>query len=140
MSAAGFIRYEVSNWARPGYECRHNLGYWHYDDYIGLGPAAHSTVGNLRIENIRNVISYISDWQSSRSVTRLTKQEQAEEYLLMNLRLPNNPINEDIAKLIPNSIKHYQGIGWLNSDYAITDLGLDYLNTMLVDMFDELSR
>ncbi|MBR3732373.1 MAG: radical SAM protein [Spirochaetales bacterium] len=140
MSAAGFVRYEVSNWCRQGLECRHNLGYWHYDDYIGLGPAAHSTVGDLRIENIRDVSSYISDWQSSRTVTRLTKQEHAEEYLLMNLRLPNNPINEDIVKLIPNSIKHYQEIGWLNSDYAITELGLDYLNTMLVDMFDELSR
>ena len=140
MSAAGFVRYEVSNWCRQGFECQHNLGYWHYRNYIGLGPAAHSTVGDLRIENIRDVSSYISDWQSSRTVTKLTKQEQAEEYLLMNLRLPNNPINEDIAKLIPNSIKHYQKIGWLNSDYAITDLGLDYLNTMLVDMFDELSR
>ncbi|MBQ3923430.1 MAG: hypothetical protein II707_09045, partial [Spirochaetales bacterium] len=139
MSAAGFVRYEVSNWCRQGFECQHNLGYWHYRNYIGLGPAAHSTVGDLRIENIRDVSSYISDWQSSRTVTRLTKQEQTEEYLLMNLRLPNNPINEDIAKLIPNSIKHYQKIGWLNSDYAITELGLDYLNTMLVDMFEELS-
>jgi oxygen-independent coproporphyrinogen-3 oxidase len=140
MSAAGFIRYEVSNWARPGYECRHNLGYWHYDDYIGLGPAAHSTVGDLRIENIRDVSSYISDWQSSRSVTRLTKTEQAEEYLLMNLRLPNNPINTDIAKLIPHSLEHYQKLGWLTHNCAVTALGLDYLNTMLVDMFEELNK
>ena len=139
MYAAGFIRYEVSNWCRQGFECKHNLGYWHYRNYIGLGPAAHSTVGDLRIENIRDVHRYISDWQSSRTVTRLTKLEQAEEWLLMNLRLPNNPINADIAKLIPRSLEHYLKIGWLNSDYAITELGLDYLNTMLVDMFEELS-
>ena len=37
--------YEVSNWARPGGECRHNLGYWHDDDWWGIGPGAHSHVG-----------------------------------------------------------------------------------------------
>lgn len=42
LSAAGLQWYEVSNWARPGYECRHNLGYWHNVDWAGIGPGAHS--------------------------------------------------------------------------------------------------
>src|SRR5688572_19751216 len=42
MTAAGFCHYEVSNWAKPGYECRHNLTYWHNGDWLGLGAGAHS--------------------------------------------------------------------------------------------------
>jgi oxygen-independent coproporphyrinogen-3 oxidase len=42
LPASGFARYEISNYARPGNECRHNLKYWRYEPYIGVGAAAHS--------------------------------------------------------------------------------------------------
>ncbi len=48
LGAAGINRYEISNYARPGFECRHNLAVWHGEDYLGLGPGAHSRVGRAR--------------------------------------------------------------------------------------------
>jgi len=48
LGAAGLANYEISNWARPGHECRHNLLYWHGDTWWGLGPGAHSHVGGTR--------------------------------------------------------------------------------------------
>ncbi len=48
LEAAGYRQYEISNFARPGHEGRHNLLYWNCSDYWGVGPAAHSCVGNVR--------------------------------------------------------------------------------------------
>jgi oxygen-independent coproporphyrinogen-3 oxidase len=56
----GFMRYEISNFSNVGYECRHNLKYWQYQPYIGVGAAAHSFFQKERISNISNVSQYIS--------------------------------------------------------------------------------
>lgn len=60
LRAAGLDWYEVSNWARPGHECRHNLGYWRGDDWWGIGPGAHSHVGGVRWWNVRHPRDYAS--------------------------------------------------------------------------------
>ena len=53
LQAAGYRRYEVSNFALPGHECRHNLAYWRGEDYLGIGAAAVSTIGAERLTNPR---------------------------------------------------------------------------------------
>lgn len=58
FSAAGLAWYELSNWARPGHECRHNLGYWRGDNWWGVGPGAHSHVGGVRWWNLRHPAAY----------------------------------------------------------------------------------
>jgi oxygen-independent coproporphyrinogen-3 oxidase len=58
LSAAGLSWYEVSNWARPGGECRHNRGYWRGDDWWGVGPGAHSHVGGRRWWNVKHPLTY----------------------------------------------------------------------------------
>ena len=58
LSAAGFEPYEISNFARPGRECAHNLAYWQARDYLGLGPSAFSTVGTRRWSNVRDTAAY----------------------------------------------------------------------------------
>lgn len=62
MAAAGYEQYEVSNYARPGRRCRHNLTYWHHGTYLGFGPSAHScrgrSVPEIRRRNIRSVAEY----------------------------------------------------------------------------------
>lgn len=55
----GFLRYEISNFAKQGYECRHNLKYWQYEPYIGVGAAAHSFWQKERLANVSNVSTYI---------------------------------------------------------------------------------
>jgi len=59
LSSAGLVNYEISNWARPGHECRHNLLYWDQGDYRGIGCAAHSHEGGRRWWNVRTPERYI---------------------------------------------------------------------------------
>ncbi len=60
LGRAGYGQYEISNHARPGRECRHNLAYWSGRDYLGLGPSAFSTVGERRWQNIPDTAAYIA--------------------------------------------------------------------------------
>jgi oxygen-independent coproporphyrinogen III oxidase len=59
LSAAGYGQYEISNHARPGRECRHNLAYWEGADYLGLGPSAWSTIGERRWQNVPDTAAYV---------------------------------------------------------------------------------
>lgn len=58
LEEAGYMQYEISNYAKMGYQCRHNLGYWLGNDYLGIGPSAASTVGNIR----RTHSASLEDW------------------------------------------------------------------------------
>ncbi len=60
MTEAGYRRYEVSSFSKPGYECQHNLGYWQGGDYLGLGPSAHSCMDGKRFVNVSDVSTYIA--------------------------------------------------------------------------------
>jgi putative oxygen-independent coproporphyrinogen III oxidase len=90
-SAAGLPAYEVSNHARVGDESRHNLSYWRYDDYLGIGPGAHGRRGGLatlRHKKPENWMSGVArNVNGLQSETPLSPQEQAREALLMGLRL-----------------------------------------------------
>jgi oxygen-independent coproporphyrinogen-3 oxidase len=59
LAAAGYEQYEISNWAKPGHRCRHNLTYWHAEPYLGLGAGAHSYVDGCRLANERRPGRYI---------------------------------------------------------------------------------
>lgn len=69
LSAAGMRWYEISNWALPGHECRHNVLYWNQGDYRGIGCAAHSHSGRVRWWNVRTPDRYISAVRSGASAT-----------------------------------------------------------------------
>jgi putative oxygen-independent coproporphyrinogen III oxidase len=60
LSAAGYQWYEISNWAKPGGQCEHNLGYWHNDNWWGFGPGAHSHVDGVRWWNVKRPVTYQS--------------------------------------------------------------------------------
>ncbi|MGH8891172.1 MAG: coproporphyrinogen-III oxidase family protein, partial [Acidothermaceae bacterium] len=91
LTAAGFDWYEVSNWARPGGDCRHNLAYWRGDDWWGIGPGAHSHVGGLRWWNVKHPTAYssrLSDGESPGHARELLDAEtQRVERILLRLRL-----------------------------------------------------
>ncbi len=67
LAAAGFDHYEISNWAKPGYESAHNLAYWKLTPFLGLGAGAHSFVGGRRFSNIKSPRGYTQRLKGSRS-------------------------------------------------------------------------
>ena len=60
LEAAGYVQYEISNWARVGHECRHNLQYWRGLPYLGLGAGAHGYSSGYRYSNVLGIRSYVS--------------------------------------------------------------------------------
>ncbi len=69
LTAHGYERYEISNYARPGYACRHNLGYWERREYLGLGLGAASLLGEIRYANMRDLDTYIQEAQQIHSLS-----------------------------------------------------------------------
>jgi putative oxygen-independent coproporphyrinogen III oxidase len=91
FAAAGLPWYELSNWAVPGQECRHNLAYWHGDDWWGVGPGAHSHVAGTRWWNVKHPAQYVQRLTAGMSpaVGRevLDPQTRAVEDLMLRVRL-----------------------------------------------------
>ena len=89
--AAGLHAYEVSNHAKPGHESRHNLTYWRYHDYAGVGPGAHGRLNGVATVCEKYPETWVSrverDGHALTEQTQLTKAEQAPEYLLMAMRI-----------------------------------------------------
>jgi len=91
LTDAGFEHYEISNFAKPGFKCRHNLTYWKNDFYLGIGPAAASFSGDYRIENISDIDKYVecieSDREPAAEKIKITPSEKASQTAVLNLRL-----------------------------------------------------
>lgn len=83
----GFIHYEISNYCLPGYESIHNLSYWKYDDYLGIGVGASSKVNHRRFTNYHNINDYIQGKRFLSENLELSKENEMFEYVMMNLRL-----------------------------------------------------
>jgi oxygen-independent coproporphyrinogen-3 oxidase len=91
LGDAGYERYEVSNYAKPGYACRHNLLYWTNGEYLGLGPSAQSYLGGTRFGNAADLAAYNEALGESRlpieDYTRLSEEEQLRDAVIFGLRL-----------------------------------------------------
>src|SRR6266581_4956802 len=90
LGAAGYHHYEISNWAKPGFESRHNLKYWRREPYLGFGAGAHSFSGTERWANAHDAAAYVTAVQSGRLPVeqheRLTAESALEEELFLGLR------------------------------------------------------
>ncbi len=106
LGRAGYDAYEISNYARRGFECRHNLLYWTQGDYLGLGPSAQSYVGRVRFGNVPNLTLYQDALAEGRlpidEKTALTADEQLRDAVIFGLRLrrgvPTSQLNGHAAK------------------------------------------
>lgn len=87
LSAAGLLNYEISNWARPGQECAHNLLYWDQGEYFGFGCAAHAHVAGRRWWNLRTPERYIDAVNAGRSVEASSEVLDADSRRLEALQL-----------------------------------------------------
>ena len=91
LAAAGYQQYEISNFAKPGRECQHNLAYWQGADYLGLGPSACSTVTNRRWQNVANIDRYVAAISHQLSAVSfeetLTPELRAGERVAFGMRM-----------------------------------------------------
>ena len=129
LSCAGLFPYEVSNHAAPGEECQHNLTYWRYGDYAGIGPGAHGRVSDGNHKLAYHRISNPEKWllQTEKTGTGLHKKsklapgEVLQEMVFMGLRLSEGLDLDEVKKQTGNSIEN-----WVNPDIltVLIDEGL----------------
>jgi oxygen-independent coproporphyrinogen-3 oxidase len=98
----GFHQYEVSNYSKEGFECRHNLKYWNRNEYIGFGPSAASFIGNQRWVNTRNIDEYINRISAGKTTYDLfetiDEQTSVYEYIFLGLRSKGINLKEFLTR------------------------------------------
>ncbi len=150
-AAAGMPAYEISNHARPGEESRHNLLYWRYGEYVGIGPGAH---GRILQGDVRHAISnqklpetwarqVMEKGSAIASDERLTWEEEGDEYLLMGLRLREGISPERFHQLCgrrldERQVNELKNIGFVqilsNGNLRVTDKGWPVLDAVVADL------
>jgi len=103
LAEAGYQQYEISNWAKPGMESRHNLVYWQREPYLGLGAAAHSMLGQERRANTDNIAAYIKALNNGSlpeaTVEIIDEKLALAETIILGLRLNRGISADDIQSL-----------------------------------------
>jgi oxygen-independent coproporphyrinogen-3 oxidase len=120
LTAAGYHHYEISNFAKPGRECAHNLAYWQGKDFLGLGPSAVSTVGLRR-------------WTEGGDEEQLTEQTKRAERIAFGLRMldgiPAELVKDrDITQLLADDL-----VRWRGDRLQLTRRGLRYADTVAAE-------
>ena len=133
LEAAGYQRYEVSNFALPGHECRHNQAYWRGEDYLGIGAAAVSTVGGERRSNPRSVSGYVAG--APPLVERLTPRIRLWEKAMLGLRTSEGVDHYDVRSVLDEAaLERLVAQGCLQWAYGRLRLNpgfLDVSNTII---------
>ncbi len=135
----GFLRYEISNFAKPGKQSKHNMLYWKCAEYIGLGCGAHSYFNGERYSNIKDIQTYISSPSDSReNICVLSEYDKTEESLIMGMRLAEGAEYDLIRRLGTEDIlKKYIDLGYIEKykeKIKFTDKGFDVSNYILSEL------
>ena len=139
----GYSHYEISNYAKPGYECRHNLKYWRNEEYVGLGLGAHSYYRGKRFSNTCDVKEYLSG-----NCTRYVCEEPADEeyeFVMLRLRLREgfslseyrSRFGRDFLDGRQDSLKRMARLGYvkLSRDrLSLTERGFYVSNSILTEL------
>lgn len=147
LKEAGYHWYEVSNFAKPGYECRHNIGYWKRVDYLGVGLGASSLIDNVRYSNTRDLYTYLSVPADSlhETAAQITRNEQMEEFMFLGLRMRDGFYRDEFTQAfgIPIEAVYGDALNHLQQEELLlkregriylTDKGMD-LNNYVVAQF-----
>ena len=148
LAAAGYRQYEISNFARPGRRCRHNLTYWHNEPYLGIGPSAAGFVDGVRYKNVADTAAYVeavlggaSPWVEQE---RLTPERRARETAMLELRLTEGMdrgrfrerFDEDPADFFADAVRKHVELGLLELDQRgihLTRAGLLLADSVIAD-------
>ncbi len=138
LGEAGFVHYEISNYARPGFQSIHNRAYWSGQDYLGLGPSAVSTVGLRRWQNISDYRAYADRLLSGQSASTgdevLTPQMKRSEAIALSLRT-NQGIPAAWVQDRPNEVEEFVRLGLMQAQaerYILTESGRFLVDSVAV--------
>lgn len=95
LKKCGYIHYEISNFAKDGFESKHNLKYWYLDDYLGIGPSAHSFVGGKRFFYEKNLKKFINN-----AGVKYEKSDLEKEFIMLALRTSRGITNENFKEKV----------------------------------------
>lgn len=152
LKEAGYHRYEISNYAKDGYECRHNLGYWERKEYLGLGLGASSLINETRFHNTEDMENYLKNAENGRMLREdeevLEMKEQMEEFVFLGLRKMEGIREMDFEKKFEKSIwdcygenlRRVMGEGLLtkeNGYLRLTKKGIDVSNYVFAEILWE---
>lgn len=146
LGAAGFNRYEISNYAKKGYECRHNVRYWRREDYLGLGLGASSCMENVRFKNTDWLDEYVMEnkYMDKCEVQELSKEECMEEFMFLGLRMTEGVSKTKFADTfgvtmdkvygpVLSKLKEQKLIAEEGDLVCLTEYGLDVSNRVWVE-------
>ena len=146
LMAAGFERYEISNYAKKGYSCRHNERYWIREDYLGLGLGASSMVNNVRFKNTEWLDEYLLEnkYMEKQEVQNLSRSECMEEFMFLGLRMTGGVSKDDFIEkfgcsmdeIYGSVLKRLEEQGLLETEgkqVRLTTYGLDVSNRVWVE-------
>lgn len=140
----GFYQYEISNYARKGYESRHNIKYWECREYIGIGAAAHSYIDGVRFSNTASLEEYISGSFRSGESDVLNEHDKIFEFIIMGMRM-NRGISEsefksrfgvNIRDIYGALLERFENGGFIEcvgGYIRFTDKGRDVSNSVLCE-------
>lgn len=148
LEKAGYCRYEISNYALKGKECRHNCAYWKRYDYAGFGLGASSMVGNVRWKNTSKMQTYLEAYGAGKvhrdvkeKIQRLGRAEQMEEFMFLGLRLTEGvsrtaffeTFHEDIENIYGEVLRRLLENGLVDSGERVklTSYGRDVSNYVM---------
>ena len=149
---AGYHRYEISNYAKPGFESRHNSSYWVGTEYLGVGLGASSLFTNARYHNETDLLTYMEEMEAGkdvrREIERLVPEEQMEEFMILGLRMMRGVSRAEFQKRFGTPIEtvygsalkklERQGLLALEGDtISLTDTGIDVSNQVFVEFVPE---
>lgn len=151
LTKHGYHQYEISNYAKPGYESKHNLIYWNYDEYYGIGTAASSFCEKKRFTKVANIKKYYSLLDKTvepfEEIESLDLKRLMEDYLMLGLRktkgvLVNdfyNRFNENLFEVFPKTQSLIEeGLLVLEDDYLKIDSKYLYISNFVISklLFD----
>jgi oxygen-independent coproporphyrinogen-3 oxidase len=143
LAEHGFQQYEISNFAREWYACRHNVGCWTRVPYLGFGCAAHSFVDECREMHPATLDAYLAG--EPPKTEPISKEDARFESMMLGLRMTRGVNNEDFNRMHGMSIREAFGkkldkplaaglLEWHEDALRLTRLGMDLLNSVLVDL------
>ena len=154
LRSRGYAQYEISNFAKPGKECRHNNVYWTLGEYLGIGPGAHSYFNGSRFSFKRDINAFIEAQEQPEADIdiidenyRISPNERVGEYIMLSLRLTKGidlreftkQFGLDFEKMYGELLDAYVDGGFmtrLENGYAFTPKGMYVSNYILSDMLD----